>query len=38
MSWRDFEEMPPYPRRVLWDLLLARRDAEKAAAERQKGG
>jgi hypothetical protein len=39
-SWRDLEEMPPYVRRVCWDLLLARREAEAAAQRRppQPGG
>lgn len=38
MSWRDLEEMPPYVRRVLWDLLVARREARQAADERAGGG
>jgi hypothetical protein len=34
MSWQGLMDLPPYPRRVLWDLLLARRDAQRAADER----
>lgn len=37
-SWAEYEATPTYVRRVLWDLLLARRDAERAAAERANGG
>jgi hypothetical protein len=33
-SWRDFEQTPPYVRRVFWDLMVARRDAEREASER----
>lgn len=38
MGWRELQEMPLYPRRVLWDLLVARREEEKAANERASGG
>lgn len=33
-TWQDLMDMPPYPRRVLWDALQARRAAEQAASER----
>jgi hypothetical protein len=33
-SWEDLERTPPYVRRVCWDLLLARREAEHEANER----
>lgn len=36
-SWQELEATPPYVRRVSWDLLMARREAEQAANERAKG-
>jgi len=33
-SWGDLLATPPYVRRVSWDLLAARREAQRAADER----
>jgi hypothetical protein len=37
-SWPDLEATPPYVRRVSWDLMVARREAQQRADERQGGG
>lgn len=29
-SWRDLMDTPPYIRRICWDMLLARRSAQKS--------
>jgi len=34
ISWQVLQEMPPYIRRVWWDLLCARREAENRAQRR----
>jgi hypothetical protein len=36
-SWRDLMATPPYVRRVCWDLMVARREAEANAQKQQKG-
>jgi hypothetical protein len=36
-SWEQLQATPLYVRRFCWDFTLARRNAEKAAAEREKG-
>lgn len=33
-TWRDLQEAPVYVRRFVWDLTLARREAEADATER----
>ncbi|MEV8523128.1 hypothetical protein AB0451_03070 [Streptomyces sp. NPDC052000] len=33
-SWRDLEATPIYVRRYVWDLILARRQAEQASRDR----
>ncbi|MEV5944450.1 hypothetical protein [Streptomyces sp. NPDC051994] len=33
-SWQDLETTPIYVRRYVWDLLLARRQAEQASSGR----
>jgi hypothetical protein len=33
-SWQEYQATPPYVRRALWDLMLAKRDAQRAAQER----
>jgi hypothetical protein len=37
-SWQELEATPPYVRRVCWDLLVARRKAERQANERATRG
>jgi hypothetical protein len=37
-SWADLEATPPYVRRVCWDLLIARREAERTANNRAAKG
>jgi hypothetical protein len=37
-SWAEYEATPPYVRRVLWDMHVARREAQQAAEERANGG
>jgi hypothetical protein len=37
-SWQELLETPAYVRRVCWDLLAARREAQRAADERAGGG
>lgn len=34
LSWQDYQAMPLYVRRVWWDLLQARRNAEHDRNER----
>jgi hypothetical protein len=36
-SWAELQAAPVYVRRFCWDFTLARRGAENAAAEREKG-
>lgn len=33
-SWQDLESTPLYVRRYVWDLIVARRQAEQAANEK----
>lgn len=34
-SWRELQDTPWYVRRYTWDLMVARRQAEHDAANRQ---
>ncbi|MEZ0066675.1 hypothetical protein ABIA32_002687 [Streptacidiphilus sp. MAP12-20] len=37
-SWDQYLATPPYVRRVCWDLMIARREAQDAAQQRANGG
>ncbi|MDJ0342295.1 hypothetical protein QMK19_03715 [Streptomyces sp. H10-C2] len=34
-SWQEYAETPEYPKRVAWDLMVARRDAENSRNQQQ---
>lgn len=35
MSWSELQEMPLYVRRVWWDCIMAKREAQQEAYEEQ---